>query len=994
MFLRIYATILLCLGVTTINAQVNLNYDKPDVEFEKALNAFEKGLYNKSIRGFERYITTHPSGDYIHEAEYYIVSAKLRVDQTNAYEYAKKYLDEHPVSQRAEFVKKEIADYFFYKSKFKMAARYYKQVNISILDRDETDDFLFRKGYSLFEAGKYDDAKDALYPLTLRPTANYAKATYYYGYVCYKTGDYASALDAFLKIEEKGPQSMKLYICQMYYLNGEYRKAIEYADKTNLGKLEDDKNILKAKSYYRLHDFENAANYFAKGYSSYDSLTEEELYEVGYSFYKTNRCSEAFVAFSRIANVGTALAQMASYHLGECFIKEGKKQNAYNAFFEAQRTDFDKEIKENAMFNLAKISFELEDYKTAIETFSKFIETFPQSRNKQEAQTNLAKLFLFTNDYKSAIPILEAIPNLDKDSRLVLHQILILRGEELVLNKDYADAKIVLKKAAAMNDNPAYTAIANFWLGEIEFNAKNKAEALTYFQTFLNSSQAKETGYYVYAHYAAGYALFDLKRYAEALTYFNRYKSLNVSKPLDMSYLNDVYMRVADCNYMLRNYKDALDNYSYISAKKTAGSDYALFQQGMILGIQNKGSQKIAMMKRIPIEYPNSVYIEHSIYEIATEWMQMENYLEAERNFRYLLEDFPNSNYSKNCLLALGVMYYTLEKDKLALDEFKKLVHTYPGTQESKSGISYIERIYVSRGESDKYLTWLETIPNADISNSFRDSVTYQGAFNLYMNNNCPGAIDNFRNYLNEFPKGFFNISARFYLATCIDKTMITDESIAEYRYITESTPNEFRKESAKRLATYYYSKENYDSALYYYDKLESFSSEKQTLMSAYLGQVRCAYELSNIQITETKGLRLLRMDNVPQNIQGEVFNKIGILYYESQDAATAENYFTQTLKANKDEYGAEAYYFICQILFDKSDLSAAKARIFEYNKQFVSFEYWQARCFLLLSEIYHREADDFQAKATLNFVLSNYNDADILERANKLKATIEGIEG
>ncbi|MCO6494185.1 MAG: tetratricopeptide repeat protein [Bacteroidetes bacterium] len=994
MFLRVYATLLICFGVSSTNAQINLNYEKPDIEFERALNAYEKGLYNKSIRGFEKYIASGATGDYVHEAEYYIVSAKLRVDQTNAYEYAKKYLLEHPVSQRSEFVKKEIADYFFNKSKFKMASQYYRQVNISILDRDETDDFLFRKGYSLFEAGRYDEAKEALYPLTLRPTGNFAKATYYYGYVCYKTGDYGDALDAFLKIEDKGPQSMKLYICQMYYLKGEYKKAIEYADKSNLGKLEDDKNILKGKSYYRLNDFQNASNFFSKGYHSYDSLNEDELYEIGYSYYKTGRCGEAFVAFSKIANIGTALAQMASYHLGECFIKEGKKQNAYNAFFEAQRTDFDKEIKENAMFNLAKISFELEDYKTAIETFSKFIELFPQSNNKQNAQTNLAKLFLVTNDYKSAIPILESIPNLDKDMRIVLQQILILRGEELVLNKEYADAKIVLHKAAKMFDNQSYTAIANFWLGEIEFNSKDMGKALSYYQTFLNLNGARGTDYYIYANYAAGYCLFDMKRYAEALNYFNHYKTLNSANPQDINYLNDAYLRIADCNYMLRSYKEALDNYSYISAKKALGSDYSLFQQGMILGIQNKGSQKIAMMKRIPIEYPNSIYIEHSIYEIATEWMQMENYNEAERNFRYLLEDFPNSNYGKNCLLALGVMYYTLEKDELALVEFKKLVQSYPGTQESKSAMSYIERIYVSRGESDQYLTWLETVPNAGISTSFRDSVTYQGAFNLYMNNNCQGAIDNFRQYLKEFPNGFFNISARFYLATCLDKISENQESITQYKAIVESTQNEFRVESAKRLANYYYLNSQYDSSLYYYDKLEIFSSEKQTLMNAYLGQTRSAYELNLLQIAETKGLRLLRMENIPQNIQGEVMNKIGMLYYENNDLTVAENYFSQTLKANKDEYGAEAYYFICQILFDRSDLAASKAKIFDYNKQFVAFEYWQARCFLLLAEIYHREADDFQAKATLNYVLSNYDDADILERAQKLKAEIEGIQG
>lgn len=128
MLKRLSAVLLLSMGFFVVKSQVNLNFDKPDIEFQRALNAYEKGLYNKAIRGFERYISTSTSKDYVHESQYYIVSSKLRLAQTNSYEYATKFLEEYPISQRAMFVKKELGDYFYYQKDYKKAARYYKMV--------------------------------------------------------------------------------------------------------------------------------------------------------------------------------------------------------------------------------------------------------------------------------------------------------------------------------------------------------------------------------------------------------------------------------------------------------------------------------------------------------------------------------------------------------------------------------------------------------------------------------------------------------------------------------------------------------------------------------------------------------------------------------------------------------------------------------------------------------------------------------------------------
>jgi TolA-binding protein len=983
------AAIILCFPV---QGQINLNFENPDAEFLKARNAYEKELYNKAIRGFERYIKSSlEEPDYVEEATYYIVVSKLRLRHSSAVEFANQFINEHPQSQLVMFVHKELGDFYFASGRFKQAGTHYRKVSLSILSSEEVDDFRFKKGYALFKAGKYEDSKEAFYPLTLKPSEHYIKATYYYGYVCYMMQDYANALRAFLKIEDTGPQTMQLYICQMYYLKGDYQQAIDYANKVNLGKLDNEKNIVKAKSYYRLHDYANAAKYFSESLVDYNDLKEEELYEIGYSYYKIQDCSKAFVAFTRIANKGTALAQIASYHMGECFLKKDKKQNAYNAFFEAQRTDFDKEIKKNALLNYAKLAFELSNHEVAIKSFNKLIDLYPQTEQAQESKKYIAAIFLATNDYKSAIPILEGLGDLDGETRTIYQRILLYRGEELYLNQDFGQSKGMFEKASKMKDVRAITAQAEFWLGEIAYRSKQYAAARKHFQNFLSYDVASSVDYlYPYASYSLGYTFFMEKNYSEAITHYQRFKTLTRQKSGSIEIQDDATLRIADCHFILGNYNAAQDGYLYVSAKKAAGSDYALYQQGMILGIQNRSQQKINVLKRISTEYPNSIYIPDAVFEIATEWMQRQNFQEAERNFRYLIEDYPSSLFVKKCYLSLGLLYYNMEKDEQALVEFKTVVKNYPGTREAKEAIGFIERIYVSMGKSDEYLKWLETVPNTQISISFRDSVSYQSAFNLYLKSEFPGAINNFNNYLKEFPKGYFIIPAQFYLATSLNKTGAMASARYYYRSLVNAGGNEFREESSKVLAQNYYNNERLDSALYYYARLESFSTDKQNLQMAYLGQIRCAYELNDKETVEKKAVRFLMMDNLTLNVRGEVQNKVGLMNYKQGILGMAKEYFGKTLESNKDRWGAEAYYYSAQILFETDSIAKAKAMALDFNNHFSGHEKWQAHCFILLAEVYKHEGDYFQAKATLNFVLDTYSDPGVQAKAKAVMATLE----
>src|SRR5690606_23402152 len=103
------------------------------------------------------------------------------------------------------------------------------------------------------------------------------------------------------------------------------------------------------------------------------------------------------------------------------------------------------------------------------------------------------------------------------------------------------------------------------------------------FEKFLNAEEARKTEVYNYANYALGYAAFEDEKYAKAANYFERFLRGNDKDPKTV---NDAVLRLADSYFVNKNYGDALTYYNKIINNKHIGEDYALFQRGMIQGLQ------------------------------------------------------------------------------------------------------------------------------------------------------------------------------------------------------------------------------------------------------------------------------------------------------------------------------------------------------------------------------------------------------------------------
>src|SRR5690606_33218829 len=114
---------------------------------------------------------------------------------------------------------------------------------------------------------------------------------------------------------------------------------------------------------------------------------------------------------NKIVNRRDSLAQNAYYHLADCYLKQGMKPEAQNAFASAAELDYSKDITEISRFNYAKLSFEVGNpFNDPGRELQRFIDDYPDSRFTDEANRYLVSVYLTTKDYERALAAMENLP--------------------------------------------------------------------------------------------------------------------------------------------------------------------------------------------------------------------------------------------------------------------------------------------------------------------------------------------------------------------------------------------------------------------------------------------------------------------------------------------------------------------------------------------------------------------------------------------------------
>ncbi len=105
---------------------------------------------------------------------------------------------------------------------------------------------------------------------------------------------------------------------------------------------------------------------------------------------------------------------------------------------------------------------------------------------------------------------------------------------------------------------------------------------------------------------------------------------------------------------------------------------------------------------------------------------------------------------------------------------------------------------------------------------------------------------------------------------------------------------------------------------------------------------------------------------------------------------------FKTVVSLNKAAMGAEARYEIANSYFGIGRLEDAEKAAFEVVNKAGSYDWWVTKAYILLGDVYWKQKDYFNAKATFQSIVENSLNAELkAEAQDKLtKVTAEEAQG
>ena len=353
-----------------------------------------------------------------------------------------------------------------------------------------------------------------------------------------------------------------------------------------------------------------------------------------------------------------------------------------------------------------------------------------------------------------------------------------------------------------------------------------------------------------------------------------------------------------------------------------------------------------------------------------------------------IVDEYPNSSYVKKSLLKMALIYYNNDQNKLALEINKRIIADYPKSSEAHEALTNLRTIYVETSKIAEFEDYLKT-QSINISASALDSAMYESAELRYVKGDCDNASNDFASYLAKYPNAFFKLNANFYKSECDFKKGFFVEALKGYLYVTEQPKSNFTEKALIKSAFINYKKENFADALNGYIKLEELAEVPSNIMEARIGQMRCNYKVLHYDASIVAAKKVIAMEKTPNEIIHESHLTIAKSYLATGNDSLAMDEFKITTNLTRSEIGAEAKYNIAFLQYKKGDYTASEKTIDEIIKQVPSYDYWIAKSFILWADNYVALKDNFQAKATLQSIIDN---ADNPELINEAKQKLEAI--
>ncbi|GAB5525442.1 MAG: tetratricopeptide repeat protein [Roseivirga sp.] len=1001
MYRKYFLITILFVSLGSLKAQNTLYQSDESRYFDAGIELLDKDKYGAAREQFERYLKEGKDEIKRVDAEYYVAFCALNLDNADGAQLIAEFVKKRPNHPKAAKAYYNLGMVSFKNNDYQNTVKYLKLVNTSLLTAEERLEVNFKIGYASYGLRRNDEAAKYLDLAKRNQSPYYPHANYYSGHIAYQKGDFDKALVDF-KRAEGTPQyknRVPVLIVSSYYKQKRYGELTQYAagfkDVQQFSRTTDylyQIYQLAAESYYQEEQWAESVEFF-KLYEQLaaQSADQQTLYRMGYANFMAGNSADAVNNFKKVALNSDTLAQYASYYLGQLYVQEKNFIFATSAFDKAAKLDFNKEIQEEAAFNLAKVSFQSGKFSQAIVSLDRFMKQYPTSDYVPEANNLISEAFLNTNDYARAIVFIEKIPNKSDRIKEAYQKVTFYKGTQFYNSAKYIQAVQLFDKSLKYTIDKDLGIAANFWRAEAYSTSRSYPQAIRAYRAVIQRRN-RSSEYYQKANYGLAYAYYNSKDYRNARLYFKQYVDA-LERAADKQNYNDAILRLADCYYVEKEYASAISYYNRAINNDNPQKDYAYFQKGVVRDFQDKSDDAISELETVINRYSSSRYYDDAIFKKAQIHLENKDYRLAIQTFTRIIDNLKQSPFMPYAYEGRAQAYFNLEDyDKVKADYITILRDYMSSARVANSALLGLQNTLKLQNNVIEFNQWLDLYTKAYPDDDQIENIEFEAATSLYNSGDYNTALGAFANYEKNYPESGKIYEAKFYRAECHYRLLNVDQALELYYEVFQERKIRDMDVVYERIGELQLKQGDFQEAANFYTKLEEVKKNDRQENTAWSGLLESYYKLADYDKMRSYANKIIERGNVSPTASNRSQLYLGLAAYAQGDFDTAIDEFLSTINTAKDQFGAQAQYTLGLVFYQQKQYQQSLNTLFDINN-FLDYDDWVGKSFLLIADNYIALKELFQAKATVNSIIENSPVASVVTEARAKLIEIEKLE-
>ena len=945
-------------------------------DFGQVKQLYRAGMYSETLRLVQ---DSHSP-----LAEGYRALCALKLKTAHSRDDAKAFIARYHENILVPQVRYQLGLDYFDEEQYEEALGQFSQISVKEVQPSQRAEYNYKLGYCAFAQGEWDRAESMFLRVKDLPYSDYSAPSYYtLGYISYANKDFKEAAPWF-ELAAKDHRFSGLadyYILECRFNEKDYDYVLRHGEDL-FGKVPEDRQPhlarIMSETYLIKGDVEKARTYYEKNLRNKGNLNRNDLFYAGEINYLTENWQGAVDNFTRMEDRTDSLGQVASYQLGYSYIRLRNKVAAMDAFREASAQSYTPDIQEDALYNYAKLAFDL-NRDTA--PFQEYLKRYDTLKKGDQIYSYMAMVALQNHDYVAAVDAYDHIDELREDMKANYMKAYFLRARELMESGSWRSAVPHLKAAAYYSPRrEGFNQLARYYQAEALYRDGKYAEARDILTDLYNLSALQNRPEGQLISYQMAYTYFKEANYENALKWFRNY--LEGDARLMGS---DAETRVADCYFFTGKYSTAVTAYErQMTDYPDPDNLYPRYRAGVACGLLQDHARKVDFLEEAIHANPAAPYYGESMYELGRAYVAVKDDDNAVRTFRTLRSASSDPALAAKAMLELGMINRNAGRSDEAIACYKEVVAQ--GGEFAEDALLAIEAIYRTREDPEAYLAYVNSLGGAGRTEAQKEDVYFSSAEQIFLSGDYAKAQTTLRAYLEKYPQAIYGAKARFYLADCQRAAGMREQAVDLYQAALDGGLDGALQESARmQIARLQYELENYAKAYQAYLKLKENAKMDANMELAAIGLMRSAFRAHQWDDAIANANTVARAEDPALQREARYVRAKSFLSSSRRSEAFEE--FQQLAQAPATDEGAEAAYLIIQDQYDRGQFDGIQEKVYSFAEKAGGQNYWLAKAFIVLGDSFAEQGNLAQAKATFESIRSGYSSSgpqdDVLDQVD-----------